>query len=87
MKSRPSRKGRKTRKQSRRRLSRRRLSRRRLSRRMYRKHRGGDFESFNERVPDKALVTVRDAEDEESPFYLTTKDEAMEELTLSSERM
>lgn len=78
MKSKQSRKGRrKTRKPS----------RRKLRRRTVRKQRGGDFESFNERVPDKALVTVRDAEEDTSPFYLTTKDEAMEELTLSSERM
>lgn len=51
--------------------------RRKTRRQHKRKQRGGASEGFNDRVPDKALVIVRNAEEEESPFVVMSKEEAM----------
>ena len=50
---------------------------RKVRRQRNRKQRGGASEGFNDRVPDEALVIVRNAEEEESPFVVMSKEEAM----------
>ena len=55
--------------------------------RRYKKQRGGRSEGFNDRVPDEALVTVRNADDDSSPFVVMTKEDAMKNFTLGSNRM
>jgi hypothetical protein len=62
-------------------------SRRRKTRRSYKKQRGGRSEGFNDRVPDGALVVVRDADEDSSPFVVMTKEDAMKNYTLGSNRM
>jgi len=51
------------------------------------KQRGGRSEGFNDRVPDGALVVVRDADEDSSPFVVMTKEDAMKNYTLGSNRM
>jgi hypothetical protein len=55
--------------------------------RRYKKQRGGRSEGFNDRVPDGALVVVRDADEDSSPFVVMTKEDAMKNYTLGSNRM
>lgn len=59
---------------------------RKSTRKQFRKRGGGFTEGFEDRVPDKALVVVRDADDEESPFVIVTKEEAMKNLVPASNR-
>jgi len=54
--------------------------------RRVRKQRGGS-EGFNDRVPDGALVVVRNAEEDDSPFVVMTKEDAMKNYTLGANRM
>lgn len=72
----------KSRKQRRKRQNRKtRKQQRKQQRKHYRKQRGGLSEGFDDRVPDKALVVVRNAEEDDSPFVIVTKEEAMKNFT------
>ena len=55
--------------------------------RKQRKQRGGASEGFNDRVPDEALVIVRNAEEDDSPFVVMTKEDALKNYTLGANRM
>lgn len=55
--------------------------------RKQRKQRGGSSEGFNDRVPDEALVIVRNAEEDDSPFVVMTKEDALKNYTLGANRM
>jgi hypothetical protein len=52
-----------------------------------RKQRGGSSEGFNDRVPDEALVVVRNAEEDDSPFVVMTKEDALKNYTLGANRL
>ena len=54
-----------------------RRARRTRKARTQRKQRGGASEGFNDRVPDEALVVVRNAEEDDSPFVVMTKEDAL----------
>lgn len=64
-----------------------RKTRKHIRKRSHRKQRGGASEGFNDRVPDEALVVVRDAEEDDSPFVVMSKEEALKNYTLGADRM
>jgi hypothetical protein len=72
---------------SRRAAGRRKVRASKKTRRLRRKQRGGAEQGFNDRVPDGALVVVRDADEDSSPFVVMTKEDAMKNYTLGANRL
>lgn len=51
-----------------------------------RKQKGGNAHIPDDRFPEESIVSVRDADDKDSPFFLTSLKEAEKELIAASDR-